>query len=532
MDSQKLFLYSFTGLEHLLFHNWKIMTSIWFLGFKVACTSRIFLLMTVVGVALLLNLSVGPRNAAAQSGAGQFIEGKTPGNTSVVVFIHGLSGDARNTWFNNEGKAYWPELIKKDDTLRKFDVYVVDYYSPLLSRAGTIEEVTSQVFQELVDRNIFRDYTSLVFITHSLGGLIAKNILVKLNTPGNVEKLRQVRAIIYIGTPAQGTDKASFASWLTLNRQVRDLGSADSNTFLQALENNWRTLIRERINSRAKYPQAFCAYETLPTAGAMIVSRTNASTWCDSDFQGMGYNHIDLVKPASRTVPRYEWTKARILDVFSEPTPQNLQAICQGNGGGTSDSTRPRLRVSVFKHGGTESDAGKDAFTQLQALIADRLVNITERLNDTYAGTIDMAYLSRLTSCFIDQQLGTDEHAIQSYLDGTHSLELISGALFREHSSVHAQSRVYFGPFGGEIKQVPIEMAVSRASFTSLKDIFSVVTLYALAMDAKRLNKSKSLQLHYLQEALTILKDIKQQSKQIRRLNTILQREASNLKGS
>jgi len=159
-------------------------------------------------------------------------------------------------------------------------------------------------------------------------------------------------------------------------------------------------------------------------------------------------------------------------------------------------------------------------------------VTITERMNDTYTGMTDMAYLSRLTSCFIDEPLEADQQAAQSYLDGTHSLELISGALFHEHSSVHARSRVYFGPLGGEIKQVPIEIAVSRAAFTSLKDMFSVVTLYALAMDAKRLNKPKGLRLHYLQEALTIINDIRQQSEQIRRLHTILQREASNLKGS
>jgi len=360
MDNQKLFHYSFTALEHLLFHNWKIMASILlFLLFKAACSSRIFVLMTVAGVALLLNLPGGPCDAAAQASTSQFIEGKTPGNTSVVVFIHGLSGDARDTWLNKERQAYWPELIKRDDTLGKFDVYVVDYYSPLLKQAQTLEEVTSQVLQELIDRNIFQDYTSLVFVTHSLGGLIAKNILVKLNTPGNVEKLRLVRAVIYIGTPAQGTDKAAFASWLTFNPQVKDLGSADSNTFLQALENSWITLIRERINSQAKYPQAFCAYETLPTAGATIVSRTNATTWCDSDFQAMAYNHVDLVKPASRTDFRYEWTRARILDVFREPTTQNLQATCQTIGGGTSHSTQPRLRVSVFKHGGQNRLRGR-----------------------------------------------------------------------------------------------------------------------------------------------------------------------------
>lgn len=532
MDNQKLSRYSFAALEHLLFRNWKIMASIWFLRFKAACTSRIFVLMTIVGVALLLNLPCGQCNAAAETNGSRFTK-KEADKTSVIVFIHGLSGDATETWTNKDKNTFWPDLIAQDDALKKFDVYVVDYYSPLLSRAGTIEEVTSQVLQELVDRNIFRDYTSLVFITHSLGGLIAKNILVKLNTPGNVEKLRQVRAVIYVGTPAQGTDKASFASWLTLNPQVKDLISADSNTFLQTLENNWGTLMRERRNSQAKYPQAFCAYETRPTAGAMIVSRTNAITSCDSDFHPMAYNHVDLVKPASHTDPRYVWTRARILDVFNEPTHQDLQATCQDNGGGTSDSTRPRLRVSVFKHGGAESDAGRDAYTQLQALIADRLMAITEQLNDDpNSGTADMAYLSRLTSCFIDQPLSTDEHATQSYLDGTHSLELISGAIFREHSSVHAQSRVYFGPLGGEIKQVPIEMAVSRDAFTSLKDMFSVVTLYALTMDAKRLNKPKALQLRYLQEALTIIKDIKQQSKQISRLHAILQREASNLKGN
>ena len=351
----------------------------------------------VVGIAFFLGVA---SPLYGQTGPGsRFI--KKSGRDDVIVFVHGLTGNARDTWFNNDTQAYWPDLAAKDELLAThFDVYVVDYYSPLLTHAQTIEEVTTQVLLKLQDRSLFRDYKSVIFVTHSMGGLIVKNLLVKLNTPGNESKLRQVHAVMYLGTPAQGSDGASWARWLTLNRQVKDLLPADANTFLQSLENNWQNLITERNTRKALYPKSFCVYETLPTFGATIVSRRNAQTFCDGGIHSMAFNHIDIVKPSGSGDSRHLWMRSRLLELSNDAIHDAVRSTCQSADRPAGDVSQPRVRVSIFKHGGTDSSSGKDAFGHLVELFRDRLITIRERLAE--GSEEDRKYLARLADCLIE----------------------------------------------------------------------------------------------------------------------------------
>ena len=43
-----------------------------------------------------------------------------------------------------------------------------------------------------------------------MGGLVVKSLLVNLNHGDSLALLRQVKAVIYLGTPALGNDRASF----------------------------------------------------------------------------------------------------------------------------------------------------------------------------------------------------------------------------------------------------------------------------------------------------------------------------------
>ena len=47
---------------------------------------------------------------------------------------------------------------------------------------------------------------------------MTKRVLVNLNTPERIEKLRLVKAVLYIATPAQGADIADIGDGLDLIR--------------------------------------------------------------------------------------------------------------------------------------------------------------------------------------------------------------------------------------------------------------------------------------------------------------------------
>jgi len=229
----------------------------------------------------------------------------------LIVFVHGVFGDPSLTWTNRSGVS-WPDLIKGDETFRDFAVAAYRYDTPFLGRTSGIEEIATRLRRQLEDEGVFRKYNEIYFVAHSMGGLVVKRMLVDLNRPKQVEKLRQVKAVLYIFTPAQGASIAELGSWLSANPQLGDMRVADLNSFLQSLENQWQDLIRER--GAQPFPQSFCAYETKPTYGGMVVTRVYAATICDLNPFPVDEDHATIVKPASTDADIYKWARGRIQE--------------------------------------------------------------------------------------------------------------------------------------------------------------------------------------------------------------------------
>jgi pimeloyl-ACP methyl ester carboxylesterase len=229
----------------------------------------------------------------------------------LIVFVHGFNGNPHDTWTNRSGKS-WMELMNGDNMLREFTVATLGYYTPLLSRASTIEELSTRLLSYLHDRRVFEEYREIYFVTHSMGGLLVKRMLTDLHRPNEIKKLRQVKAVLFISTPAQGASVAEIGSWFSENPQLRDMGEAELNSFIQSVENQWQNLMRER--GAAQFPRSFCAYETLPIRGLMIVNRIYAATSCDHNPIGFDENHVNIVKPLGIESDVYIWARSRIQD--------------------------------------------------------------------------------------------------------------------------------------------------------------------------------------------------------------------------
>jgi hypothetical protein len=112
-------------------------------------------------------------------------------------------------------------------------------------------------------------------------------------------------------------------SWLSLNPQLGDMRVADLNSFLQALENQWQDLIRDRGNQ--PYPRSFCAYETKPTLGTVVVSRVYAVTYCDQNPIAVDEDHSGIVKPYGREADIYVWARARIHETSKTTTGPSVR---------------------------------------------------------------------------------------------------------------------------------------------------------------------------------------------------------------
>lgn len=222
----------------------------------------------------------------------------------VIVFVHGLHGD-RETW-RGPNEAYWPDMIRVDPHFQHSDVFVAAYPTPSSSGQYSTTQLAQRLWQQLKDNRVW-DHREVVFIAHSLGGLITEEML--LNHPADAAK---TRFIVSYATPHEGSFVASFAKIYDSDPLLTDLRDSNDNSFLMDLEQHWRGApYTARIHR-------FCAYEGMDTAAGegvgrllrahtRVVNYYSATYGCDTDTapQKIMADHIGIVKPASRSADAY-----------------------------------------------------------------------------------------------------------------------------------------------------------------------------------------------------------------------------------
>lgn len=215
-------------------------------------------------------------------------------STNVVVFIHGLTGDAKGTWTNEKAGIYWPKMMKGIADFEDIDIFVYEYPSSILSPSNLdVSEIARDLAQTLRFNNI--DYTkNIVFLAHSLGGVVVRALLA-----GDGDYFNSTVSLHLYGTPTNGAGLTRIARYFSSNPQVKNISKLTDNTFLKYVQDVWRTRIKkDRDNGYSM--GVYCAYEKKKYGGVIVVDRESATALCDESFP-IEENHVDMVKPTSDT---------------------------------------------------------------------------------------------------------------------------------------------------------------------------------------------------------------------------------------
>jgi pimeloyl-ACP methyl ester carboxylesterase len=211
---------------------------------------------------------------------------------TVIVFVHGIFGGSIGTWTNSQTGAYWPNLLLDDPTFNAADVYVYSYASPYLGPSYTIDELFENMRLILDNDEVFQRHKRVVFLCHSMGGLIVRGYLKRYQAHAP-----QVPLIYFFSTPTAGSHITQLTHFLSKNPQLKGMLPARAGDFVTELQHDWRALPTP-VNSR-------CAYETLDTYGIRIVDEQSASALCDGPVDPVDRNHIDIVKPRDKNDVSY-----------------------------------------------------------------------------------------------------------------------------------------------------------------------------------------------------------------------------------
>jgi protein SERAC1 len=94
-----------------------------------------------------------------------------------VIFVHGLTGNPHDTWVAGPKKEYWPQWLCAD--FPGVAVYTIGYPASLFEKWAkkemNLHERANNLLEHLAAYGLGE--RPIVFVSHSLGGLLVKEIL-------------------------------------------------------------------------------------------------------------------------------------------------------------------------------------------------------------------------------------------------------------------------------------------------------------------------------------------------------------------
>ncbi|CAJ0579019.1 unnamed protein product, partial [Mesorhabditis spiculigera] len=229
----------------------------------------------------------------------------SPGKIEVdIVLIHGLCGSVFYTWRQKDNKSAlisecWPKDWLPLDINEPIRILGIDYPSFLLNMSGSAESFPARA-ERFVNRlsSAGVGCRPVIFICHSMGGLLAKKMLLE-----SEELRKNTVGILFMATPHRGSPIAAWSDYSLF------LAPSEDVTFLR-VNNEVNEKLNKDFEGVAKDISVITTMvETkesalIGTAKGLVVPAESAVFG-----QGVLY-HIDAVhhevcKPSERSSPAY-----------------------------------------------------------------------------------------------------------------------------------------------------------------------------------------------------------------------------------
>jgi hypothetical protein len=275
-----------------------------------------------------------------------------------VVFVHGLGGDKYTTWQSDEKdkRTFWPQWLydelnspRNGTSPRPVGVWIMGYpadiFEVLFFSKKRVESVPQRARNLIgtIDARLLE--RPLIFVTHSLGGILVKQMLRSSKDAGDprrgaIPKLAlSTRLVIFLATPHTGSSMASLAravpavgemvisglvstvEWLPivgwgaklirLAAKPLERRSVQRGPFTEALErgdphlDDLAAWYRHNAQDIGVDTQVYYENEPYGIFG-IIVDKDSANPGIPSvDAIGLDANHLSICKPISRNDPGY-----------------------------------------------------------------------------------------------------------------------------------------------------------------------------------------------------------------------------------
>jgi pimeloyl-ACP methyl ester carboxylesterase len=266
---------------------------------------------------------------------------ETPSRVCDVVFVHGLGGGSHSSWTCSDtasgdvAQRFWPSWIGADFT--KAGVWTLGYradVSAWTSESMPLADRGTAILETLANEGIGE--RPVIFITHSMGGILAKQIL-RHATSFGVKRwesiARRTRGIAFIATPHAGADLAGFAELARLvlrtNEQVGELRAhhprlRELHAWFLKFQGDQKVVCRTFCETRELRPAVLGLM--LPK-GFLVVDQTSAEPHVPGEVAiPLDEDHVSICKPPDRNAPLYKSLRRFITEVLAESAAEAAAA--------------------------------------------------------------------------------------------------------------------------------------------------------------------------------------------------------------
>ena len=169
---------------------------------------------------------------------------ETKGANNLLLFIHGFSGEAANTF------GSIPDMLMKDSKMDGWDMKPFGYSQYVTPEMGKdiwagIEDIDR--ISDYLSTSVkykFDKYDRIAIVAHSLGGLIAQRAILNFKE----EFQNKISHLILLGTPSNGVEPVKLERlWNNKYQQMSSEGN-----FITSLRKDWKNKFEEEYPFKLK----------------------------------------------------------------------------------------------------------------------------------------------------------------------------------------------------------------------------------------------------------------------------------------
>ncbi|TIA76809.1 WD40 repeat-like protein, partial [Aureobasidium pullulans] len=275
--------------------------------------------------------------------------------TSVIadiIFIHGLGGGSSTTWAHDSDPDYfWPhKWLPHDGAFEGVAIHSFGYDADFTARNPNFKSKNVQPLnvdtygQSLVEDlynhpTIKNRATPLIFVAHSMGGLVLKKACIVLQTDPRYSDIRpRLHSFYFLGTPHRGAELADILGNILLL-------SVGNKSYVQALRPHSDLIASLHDQFRHHYDgiQIHTFYETKPVVSmgfrSIVVDKESATLGYKEEVpQLLNADHINLTKFTSKDDANYRTVRNKLAKTMDGIRQMNNTQI------GASSSMRPESK--------------------------------------------------------------------------------------------------------------------------------------------------------------------------------------------